>query len=229
MSLPALDLRRQLAERFPGAVPLPARRDHGVSTGIAAWDRILPNGGFPRGRPTLWSAPAAGAVALLGAACREVLTSGQRAAWIDASRTLGPGWIDGPLVLRPRTPLLGLRFAELLLESGGFALVVLHGVPLERTQLFRLGRAAHEGGSAFALIAEGPLTAALRLTSRYLPERFVYARSPFGDPAVLRSVTLALEATASGWKAHTTVSLALDSHDVRRALDPGLADRRGGE
>jgi hypothetical protein len=177
----------------------------------------------------VWGGPGHGAVALLGAAAHTLLASGQRTAWIDGSRTIGLGWENGPLMLRPRTPLLGLRFAELLLESGGFALVVLSGIPVERTTLFRLARATHEGGGAFAMVADGSLPAALRLRSRYLPERIEYARTPFGDPAQVRRVTLTLDAVASGWQRSTTLTLPFHSHDVRRSLDPGLADRRGGE
>ncbi len=229
MSLPALDLRDLLARRFPDAVPLPARRDAGLGTGIAAWDHVLPNHGLPRGRPTIWTAPASGATALLSAACRAAIAAGHRVAWIDGHRSLGPGWIDGPLVLRPRTPLLALRFAELLIASGGFALVVLSGTETitDRTTLFRLARAVHEGGGAFAMTASASLPAALRLTSRYLADRHDYALTPFGDPARLRRVTLAIDATASGWRAGTTLTLPVFSHDVRGALDSGLADRRG--
>jgi hypothetical protein len=225
----ALDLREQLARRFPDAVPLAGRREAGLSTGISAFDKMLPNGGLPRGRATVWSTPASGATAILSQACRATLASGLRSAWIDGARTLGLGWGDGPLMIRPRTPLLGLRFAELLLTSGGFSLVVMSGIPAERTTLFRLARAVHEGGGAFAMIAEGTLPAALRLRSRYLPERFDYARTPFGNPAMVRTVTLAIDAASSGWNAATTLTLPFDSHDVRSALDSGLADRRGSE
>jgi hypothetical protein len=229
MSLPALDLRQLLARRFPDAVPLPARRDAGLGTGVTVFDHILPNHGLPRGRPTIWTTPAPGATALLSAACRAVQQTGQRAVWIDSGHLLGAGWIDGPVVLRPRTPLLGLRFAEVLIASGGFALVVLSGTDsvTDRTTLFRLARALHEGGGAFALIASASLPAALRLVSRYLIDRYDYAPTPFGDPARLRRVTLAVDATASGWRAGTTLTLPVFAHDVRRALDPGLADRRG--
>ena len=225
----ALDLREHLARRFPDAIPLAGRREAGVATGIPDFDNLLPNNGLPRGRPTVWGTPASGATAILSAACRGTCLAGFRAAWIDGTRTLGQGWDDGPLMIRPRTPLLGLRFAELLLVSGGFALVVMSGIPAERTTLFRLARAAHEGGGAFAMIADGSLPAALRLRSRYLPARFEYARTPFGNAALVRTVTLAIDATASGWNTTTTLSLPLQAHDVRSALDCGLADRRGSE
>lgn len=232
MTATALDLRQHLAQRFPDAIPLAGRREAGLATGIEAFDKLLPNNGLPRGRATVWSAPAPGATAILSAACRSLLGSGLRAAWIDGSRTLGAGWAGGgllPLVIRPRTPLLGLRFAELLLVSGGFALVVMSGVPAERTTLFRLARAVHEGGGAFALVAGESLPAALKLSSRYLPDRFCYARTPFGDPARMEGVSVAIDARSSGWNASTTLSLSLHAHDVRSALDCGLADRRGSE
>jgi hypothetical protein len=229
MTAAALDLREHLARRFPDAVPLVGRREAGLATGVAPFDALLPNGGLPRGRATVWGTPGSGATAILSATCQTLLRSGLRAAWIDGGRTLGPGWAEGPVVLRPRTPLLGLRFAELLLMSGGFALVVLSGIPAERTTLFRLARAVHEGGGAFAMVADGTLPAALRLRSRYLPDRFEYARTPFGDPAQVRTVTLAIDAVASGWNATTTLTLPFQAHDVRSALDPGLADRRGSE
>ena len=223
----ALHLREHLARHFPDAVPLTGRRETGLSTGISAFDTVLPNGGLPRGRATVWGTPANGATAILSQACRSMLASGLRSVWIDGERTLGLGWGAGPLVIRPRTPLLGLRFAELLLGSGGFALVVMRGIPAERTTLFRLARAVHEGGGAFAMVADGTLPAALRLRSRYLPERFDYARTPVGDPAMVRTATIAIDATSSGWNATTTLTLPLHCHDVRSALDPGLADRRG--
>lgn len=231
MTATALDLRQQLAQRFPDAIPLAGRREAGLATGMIAFDKVLPNNGLPRGRATVWSSPAPGATAILSATCRSLLGSGHRAAWIDGSRTLGEGWAGGllPLVIRPRTPLLGLRFAELLLVSGGFALVVMSGVPSERTALFRLARAVHEGGGAFALVAGESLPAALKLSSRYLPDRCCYARTPFGDPARIESVTVAIDARSSGWNASTTLSLPLHAHDVRSALDCGLADRRGSE
>ena len=224
-----LALRDLLVQRFPDAVPLPSRKEAGLSTGIEAFDRVMPNGGLPRGRPTVWATPGTGATTLLSAACRHVLTSGFRSAWIDGAGTLAGSWIDGPAVIRPRTPLFGLRFAELLLASGGFALVVMSGIPTDRTMLFRLARAVHEGSGAFALTGEGSLPAALQLRSRYLPDRHVYAPSPFGEPAALRSVTLVLDAVASGWRASTSLVLSLAPHDVRSALDSGLADRRGSD
>ena len=60
---------------------------------------------------------AVGATALLYATTQSLGRAGHRVVWIDGHRTLGFGWPDNALMLRPRTPLLGLRFAELLLEE----------------------------------------------------------------------------------------------------------------
>jgi len=92
------DLRRRLAEEYPDARPL-VERDaqrlaHPVPTGIAALDRMLPGGGLPRGKLTAW-APDGGAAAVLRAACRAALAAGERAAWIDVSRTATFGWAAG--------------------------------------------------------------------------------------------------------------------------------------
>lgn len=224
----APDLRRLLAERFPDAAPLSERRREGISTGLATWDRILPNGGLPRGRVSLWAAErSAAATALLGHACQAVVGAGWRAAWIDGPHSLGPTWPDGPMVLRPRTPLLGLRFAELLLNSGGFALVVLHGIPLDRTTVFRLARASHEGGGAFVAVAEGVLPAGLTLRSQWLGDRAVIAPSPWSIGARLVTVPVALEVMASGRRATAVIECDLPVHRLRGCLTPGLVDRRG--
>ena len=227
MAAPALALRDLIAQRFPDAVPLPSRRESGIATGVGPLDRILPGGGLPRGRPTLWEQPGAAATALLAAASQAVLIQGMRSAWIDGDHTLGHGWHDGPLMLRPRTPLLGLRFAEVLLASGGFALVVVSGVTTDRNTMFRLGRAVHEGGGAFAMLGEASLPAALKLRSRYLFERMRYAMSPFSEPAAIRSVSVSIEASASGWREKTELTLPFAGHVVRSALEGGLVDRRG--
>ncbi|HEX2093190.1 MAG TPA: hypothetical protein VHG28_12345, partial [Longimicrobiaceae bacterium] len=61
-------LRELLEQRFPGAVPVTHRTAGGVATGIAELDRVLPGGGFPRGRLSAW-APGGGATAVLRSAC----------------------------------------------------------------------------------------------------------------------------------------------------------------
>jgi len=220
-------LRALLVDRYPGAVLLPEQSTPPAPTGIAAIDRILPNGGLPRGRVVTWQAPTGGATAILRAACHERLAQGERAAWIDGLHTLGSHWIDGPLVLRPRSPELARKAAEILLRSGGFGLVVISGAPLDHGDMLRLSRMVHEGGGAFVALTSQRLAASLRITSRYLLERFSWSPGPFLWPARVDRVGLEIGAKAPGWNAHTVLELPLDSHDLRFALEPGLADRRG--
>ncbi len=120
-------LRELLEERFPGAQPVAPGAAAPLATGVAELDGMLPEGGLPRGRLTLWR-PGGGATAVLLEACRATVARGERAAWVDASRTLtGVVALDGPALLRPRSERGALECAEELLRSGGFALVVLGG------------------------------------------------------------------------------------------------------
>jgi len=220
-------LRALLRDRFPDAVPLPDRVVPPIPTGLGVLDAILPNGGLPRGRLTVWQSPEGAASALLRASATAILDRGERVAWIDGARTLGHHWDDGPLVVRPASDDLALRAAEILLRSGGFALVVLAGVDPESTAMLRLSRMAHEGGGGFLAVTRRSLTASLRITSRYLPLQHRTIPGPFGHPAQLATVAVAIESRAPGWKAATTLHLPLVSHDLRLSLEPGLADRRG--
>ncbi|HEY0780620.1 MAG TPA: hypothetical protein VGD56_21870 [Gemmatirosa sp.] len=243
------DVRRLLAEQFPDARPL-VERDaerlaHPVSTNIPALDRALPGGGLPRGKLTAW-APAAGAAAVLRSACRAVMAGGERAAWIDGTETLTYGWgaagaLDGPtasdaqplvmqpLVVQPNDRLNALRCAELVLRSGAFALVVLEmavGSEPAGTETVRLTRATRDGGAALVVLTERGSMAALRITSRLLPGGVRWQRGPFGAaaPAAVRAE---VRAHALGWNARAEVTLAVAAYDVRDALDPRPADRRG--
>jgi hypothetical protein len=221
-------LRALIERRFPDALP-PARRAAGpVATGVAALDRILPQGGFPRGRVAVWR-PRGGAVAVLRAACAAALERGERAAWVDGARTAGADWARGPLplLLRPCGRALALRFAELLARSGGLSLVVLAGAEPSGAELVRLSRAAHEGGGAVVALTTSTLTAGVRLASRFLPDDYRYDPSPFAEPAAVREAAVAVEAWASGWSRRAVLRLPIASHDLRLSLEPGLADRRG--
>lgn len=226
---PTLDqgaLKRLLIERFPDAVLLPERTVPPVPTGLADFDRVFPGGGLPRGRVVVWQVQA-GATAVLRAACGGILRRGERVAWIDGLRSLGADWIDGPLLIRPRDPAMALKAAEILLKSGGFSLVVLGGVDPDQQAMLRLSRMVHEGQGGFVALTSRTLTASIRLTSRFLLDRFRWAAGPFGEVAAVEAVSLELTATAPGWSRAATFTLPAPSHDLRLALDPCLADRRG--
>jgi hypothetical protein len=228
MSSQVLELRQAIAERFPGAVPLRYHTAPAVSTGIAALDRILPGGGFPRGQLVLW-APGGGATAVLRGASVAVCESGERSAWVDgAGRVLGESWPAGPLLVRPGGERAALACAEELLRSGGFGLVVLGGA--ERAagrEAVRLTRAAREGGGAFVMVGEASDTAHLRVRSRMPPDGYRWRRGPFGERSEVEAVTIEVEASALGWSGRTRFVLPVLGHRGRVALDPLLVDRRG--
>ena len=90
-------LRALIQQRFPDATPLTggAQTTEQVATGIEALDKVLPNGGLPRGRLSVW-APQGGATAILRATCHSVVANGERSAWIDGDNTVaGAFWGDG--------------------------------------------------------------------------------------------------------------------------------------
>lgn len=225
-------LRHLLKERFPSAAPLVQRTVAPVSTGLSELDRILPGRGLPRGKLTAWG-PLGGASAVLRAACQRVVVAGERAAWVDAERTIGAEWQEGPLLIRPQDPLPrinALRAAEVVLASGGFALVILSaGADPEGTERVRLTRAAREGNCAFVALTESPSLATLRVSSRILPHSFRWARGPFADPAAPIDATVEIRVRTLGWNAHASVVLPVDPYELRLSLDPSLVDRRGSE
>jgi hypothetical protein len=219
--------RDLLASRFPEALPAAQRSWSAVPTGIAALDRILPSGGFQRGRLSTWT-PAIGSAALLRAACLHTVAGGERTAWIDAGHAVaGACWRPAPVLVRPPNPLAALRATEELARSGGFALIVLDGAEPETTELVRLSRAAREGSSALVLLSPVTALATLRLAIRPLLGGYTWRRSRTGDADDIRTVQVQVEARASGWFAHETISLSLWRDDLRLSVETGRPDRRG--
>ena len=222
-------LRALIQQRFPDATPLTggSQTTEQVATGIAALDKVLPNGGLPRGRLSVW-APQGGATAILRSTCRSVVANGERSAWIDGDNTVaGAFWTDenGLYLIRPKSRIHALRAAEELLRSGGFSLLVLAGSEPQGTETVRLTRCAREGGTALVTVATLGSMASVRLTSRLL--RYNWRRSPFGDPAEVQDVTVRVDAKAIGWSAHVVFPIPVTHHELRLSLESELADRRG--
>lgn len=236
MSAQVTALRQLLEQRFPDALPLThrvgARAVSPVETGLNVIDNILPSGGLPRTKLTAW-APYGGARAVLRAASYAAIRAGERAAWIDADGTVGPDWRDGPLLLRPEGAQASvrrtnaLRTAEVLLRSGGFALVVLAGAEPEGRETVRLTRAVREGGGAFVLIARSASMASLRITSRLIPHGVRWQHGPFADPAAAVDVRIEVRVRSLGWNVRAEVVLPVSRYELRLSVDPSLADRRG--
>jgi hypothetical protein len=175
----------------------------------------------------VWTSREGGATAVLRTVCRGILATGQRVAWIDGAQTIGPEGCDGPLVVRPADPAVALKAAEILLRSGGFALVVLTGTDPDQQGMLRLSRMVHEGQGAFVALTDRSLTATLRLSSRYVLDRFHWAVGPFGEVAAVDAVAVEISVKASGWSRSATLTLPASTHELRLSLEPGLADRRG--
>jgi hypothetical protein len=225
----AATVQALLAHRFPDAVPQHGWSRGTISTGLTGLDAILPDGGYQRGRLAVWS-PGTGTPALLRSTCLQVVAEGERSAWIDIPRSIiGPCWQEGPLLIRPDTPVAGLRAAEELARSGGFALVALDGADPDTTAMVRLSRAAHEGGSALVLITHTTSLASLRLASRPLPMEYTWRRSSLGEPSVVSAVKLRVEARASGWFAATELAIPVWYDEMRLAPDYSFPDRRGSQ
>jgi len=228
MSVAALpSLRSLLEQRFPDATPVTHRTAEPVVTGIGVLDRILPGGGLPRGRLSVWM-PQGGATAILRAACLTTTRKGERSAWIDGLGTIaGQFWEEGPVLVRPASRRNSLRAAEELLRCGGFSLIVLTGSEPAGTEMVRLSRAAREGGAAFVALTSHTSMASLRLTSRIMRGSYVWRRNPFGEPAEACSATVRVHAHSLGWNRQAEMSLPVVPHELRMALDAGLPDRRG--
>lgn len=220
-------LRELLEKQFPDSAPITRRSTDQVATGIDLLDRALPSGGLPRGRLSVW-APRGGATAILRAACLGTVAGGERAVWVDGDHTVaGAFWIDGPLLVRPKTRRHALRAAEELLRCGGFALLVFAGVEPRGTETVRLTRAAREGGSALVALTAHIALSSLRLVSRILPHSYRWRRTPFGDPAEAQEVVVHVRARAPAWNASAEFPIPITRHELRLSLEPDLADRRG--
>lgn len=221
------DLRSLLEQRFPDATPVTHRTAEPVATGIQILDSILPGGGLPRGRLSVWM-PQGGATAILRASCLSVASGGERSAWIDGTGTItGQFWEEGPVLVRPANRRNSLRAAEELLRCGGFALIVLTGSEPAGTEMVRLSRAAREGGSAFVALTSHTSMASVRLTSKIMPHSYVWRRTPFGDPAEACSASIKVRVQSLGWNRSGELRVPVVQHDTRTSLDPGLPDRRG--
>lgn len=220
-------LRALVEQRFPDALPLTHRSTGPIATGLLPLDRILPGGGLPRGKLSVWASQG-GATALLRAACLTTVAAGERAAWIDGLGIVASSsWDEGPLLLRPRSGAHVLRAAEELLRSGGFGLIVLGGLESARTETVRLTRAVREGGAALVTLTRETSMASLRLTSRFLPHGYRWRRDPFGGPAEAQLAVIRVRAQALGWNAHADLSMPITHHELRLSLESELADRRG--
>jgi hypothetical protein len=157
-----------LRQRLSTLVAPPRASEAAISTGIAALDRALSDGGVPCGRLTeVAGAPGSGKTTLVRQLVAAALAAQRRVAYVDGARTLAPrDWAaaaqTGRLwVVRPPDKSHQSRSAwcaDVLLRSGAFGLVVLDGgsgvMPLSRQVAVRLTRLAREHDAALVVVSE---------------------------------------------------------------------------
>ena len=219
-------LRHDLEQRFPDALPLARGLAAAVATGMGPIDSLLPGGGLARGRVTLGK-PGGGATAVLRAASHAAVMRGERAAWIDGAGTQVTGF-EGGLLVRPNDEVETVVCAEELLRCGGFSLVVLSGGGRVASEAaIRLGRAARAGGSGFVLLGKEPSVAHMRVQTRIRPEGYRWRTNPFGEPVEPEEAEIELMASSLGWSGRARIVVPLASHHQRLGPEQGLVDRRG--
>jgi hypothetical protein len=166
-------LLRSVAERMSlvalrqqiDALVAPPRADGvAISTGIAALDRALSDGGLPCGRLTeIGGQRGSGKTTLVRQLVAGAVESGRWVAYVDGTRTLAArDWvaIGGSRrlwIIRPPQTERSAWCADVLLRSGAFGLVVLDaGRPvLSRQIAIRLTRLAQDHDAALVVVSEG--------------------------------------------------------------------------
>ncbi len=171
-----------LAQRVPAALTLKIKQSPELfATGIAQVDAML-GGGIPRGNITeISGASSTGKTTFALAAVASITQLGNACAWIDVSDALSPEaaaasgvelrrllWLRMSAARRPHKPWLrleqGLKAADLLLQTGGFAGIVLdmsdqlpqytRRIPLATWYRFRL--AAEQARTALVFLTQSP-------------------------------------------------------------------------
>jgi hypothetical protein len=169
---------QRIAEVLAGLRAATARMASGHSVegrlpfGLAPVDALL-GGGLPRGRLSeLWGPRSSGRMAATLGALAAAHAAGELAALVDVADALDVRAAAAAgvaltrlLWVRPRALADGIRAVDLLLDAGGFGLVVLywcgrpHGDARLRgeAQWVRLARRAERAGSAVLAVGDRPL------------------------------------------------------------------------
>jgi hypothetical protein len=202
------------------------RKDGRLSSGIAPIDALI-EGGIPRGRITeITGRAGSGRTSIAASFAAFATRRGEVAAWLDSSGTFDPEsmaaagvelsrmlWAsipDGRIISRSAgrftlSPIARrisaiVKAAELVLEAGGFGLVVVDfgdtSRPLTQASALRIARAAERSGAAVIAIAPwrvcGTFSALSLSTSRGDPS---FSRITPGSPAIFDGI--AIDATVA--------------------------------
>ncbi|MDH3519508.1 MAG: hypothetical protein OEM49_03550 [Myxococcales bacterium] len=191
---------RLLRASHVGARKVPTRP---LATGLREIDALL-EGGFPRGGLSEIAGPvSSGRTSLALALLAHTTRAGEVAALVDAADAFDPGSAEAAgvalarvLWARPASPPEAARCSQRLLETHGFALVVLDlahaGRPgasprLPRATWQRLARAARATGTALVVLSAAPCTqgcADLALAMQALRAHFA------GTPTLLEALEI---------------------------------------
>jgi len=165
MTASLLQLKDELQARFPLRKP---KENNQIPTGIPAID-LLTEGGVPRGTLTeICGAESSGRTALMFALLSQATRLGECCAWIDTSGAFDPAsaaetGVDLTRVLWVNcggSAEHALKSVDLLIQAGGFGLVVLDlaDAPdrdarrISLASWFRLRHAAERTGSALVVV-----------------------------------------------------------------------------
>ncbi len=237
------------------------RKDRRLSSGIASIDALV-GGGIARGRITeIVGRPGCGRTSIAASFAASATRLSEVAAWLDStdafdpssiaaagadpSRILWASFKNAPRLTREtsdgaapplRRPSPLLRAAELVLEAGGFGLVVIDfgDAPylLPQSAALRLARAAERCGAAVIAIAPRRMCgtfAAMSLVLRRTDARFSRGRA--SAPALfdgLRITATLARNKLGGCGANATLEASVDplqSVDFRRAADASAQAR----
>jgi len=216
------------------------RKDRRLPSGIAQIDALI--GGIARGRISEITGPISSGKTTLAAAF-AIATSrrGEVVGWIDGPGAFDPRsletagadlsrilWLSfdkkfssmpGTFNLKERERRRDLKASELLLEAGGFGLVVIDfgamRYPLSQSAALRLARAAERSGTAVLAIATNRMCgtfAALTLSMGKI--RACFSRDAKGSPALFDGIRI--EASV----ARNKLGVFGDRAQIFAAIDP---------
>ncbi|MDO8433923.1 MAG: ATPase domain-containing protein [Candidatus Binatus sp.] len=231
------------------------RKDRRLSSGLAPLDALI-GGGIPRGRISeITGRPGSGKTSIAASFASFATRRGEVAAWLDASGAFDPEsmrdagvelhrmlWASipdaGPVsqsygrFARPlaRRQSAIVKAAELVLEAGGFGLVVVDfgDTPRALTQssALRIARAAERSGAAVIAIAPwrmcGTFSALSLSTSRAAAS---FSRLAPGAPVTFDGIAVVAMVARNkmGGTGHSTRLRALIDSIEPLSIEPGVA------
>ncbi len=209
---PSLEGLRQASERW-------VRRERARSrlvSGVATLDELL-GGGWPQGKVGELVGPASsGRSAVAVATVAAAAARGEVTAWLDAADAFDPASaaaagvdLDRLLWVRPRNAGETVRAAELVLETGGFTVVVLDlgvvarsvaGEARERRGALRmrLARAVERAGAVALVLAERPWAGTLAGATVVMARGEARWGGARGGPRWLEGLALKLQVERGG-------------------------------